>query len=123
MTTDLDAYLQRRWEQLDDQAKITLNLKRDHVRREFTTALWTKQYYEEQLQLLETQRKGAPMIRLIIEVKGGCVQTVTASEPVEVLIDDHDAADLGPTCFEVDGKYVDEMFTEYENAQDEVDSA
>lgn len=115
MTPDLDTYLQNRWSRLGDKAKTLINLERDPGLRAFATAQWTKQYYEEQLSQLEREEDGV-MVRIVIEVKGGCVQAVTASDTVEVLVDDHDASELGPTCLDVNPTYVENVFTEYEDA-------
>lgn len=54
------------------------------------------------------------MVRVVIGVKGGCVTSVVASEDVEVLGEDMDAGEVGPTVLDIDAPYVDEIFEEYE---------
>ena len=57
------------------------------------------------------------MVRIVIRVKSGCVTSVTANEDVDVLVDDADAGEVGPTILYIDTQHIDEVFEEYEHAE------
>ena len=58
--------------------------------------------------------------RLVIEVRGGCVVNVTATEPTDVLIKDYDAEGAGIEEATVDPALVQDLFDACDPPEEEI---